>query len=152
MRHHIRLLVLIMIVTSHGCESGHGDPIVNGYNRFVTNPYTVVILSPPSDSLNHEISVIRDGESFTKRSSIAVGPKVVAFEVHKDYIYGLVKSSPQSEVSRHSYPGYFLLNTSTHTLYEGLGRQEFLTLMESQGVPLQGRIKESMGEENGGVM
>jgi len=122
-------LALILLLV--GCDDiGGKGSLPNGYSVFCTNPYTTVILSP--DSINTVITIVdQHGNPIAHRSgSVVVGPKINDYK-HENYIvWGYVSCSPESEVSEKSVPGYFVLNTSTHILHEGLDEYELDVVLD----------------------
>ena len=100
---------LVISIMVWGRPSDFERRLPNEYRVFASNTQTIAIVPPPSAF--HTSRNVR---------GVAIGAKVVGVAVIGDHVIGLVESSPDSELAHLERPDYFILNTATHELLDGL--------------------------------
>ena len=65
---------------------------------------------------------------------IVVGPKIKGYKVSEGVVIGDVVIPDWSALKSESTPGYFVLDTSTGEVQQGLTRDEWLGILKSKGI------------------
>lgn len=99
------------------CGCGGNDFAVglqNGYRLWKMNA-NEVYLAKPDDVL-------------------VIGPKIVLLNTDKEFIFGLVERPERTHANMEIIPGYFLVDTKTHTLEKGLSKDAWLIRLKACGI------------------
>lgn len=96
-----------------------------GYELFRTSAATTILL-PPDDVRVHR-----------GYYGPVVAAKITMLGVDGPFIYGLVVSSPRSELAGDEKPGYFMLNTSDHLLTTSLSNAGLERKLGEEGVSMR---------------
>jgi hypothetical protein len=63
-----------------------------------------------------------------------IGPKIKGYKVSKAVVIGEVVLPDSSALKNESTPGYFVLDTDTGDVRQGLKREEWLAILKSKGI------------------
>lgn len=112
-------IAIVCLLSSCGNVAGGGSTMSGDYEISLPNGYSII---RESEGM---VSVIN-----TKLPDIEAN--VDGYRVYHNYMVGHV--SKCRDKSRHSQPGYFILEFYTGKAYQGLSKKQWLTMLRSYGI------------------
>jgi hypothetical protein len=115
-----------------GCDSSTELP--NKYKYLPTRDGNhAIIIFPPEPTTWKQVGYTPKGPKIIS-TDIAIGPGIVKFAEKNGFVYGLVANENSSQDSYISVPGWFILDTSSAFIYEGLTYDDMVLLLREKGL------------------
>lgn len=124
-------LLCTFLVASLACVAcSDSGPVLAQYRRDLPGGYLLmasnadsVCVIPPQDRYSH-VDNCADG--------LAIAARIDGIAVTDDYIVGHVRPSPESEVSEHEVPGYFVIAVKSGEIVKGMKEAEWRILLKER--------------------
>ena len=113
-------LALLLAVGGAGCEVDYSAPLVGGYHVFRANSSHVVVSGPSAE--------------WPGDTEPLAGPRVFELDVVGVYIVGNASAPPDVLYNPPPVAGYFVIDSSNHTRWLGLTKDEFDARCKALGI------------------
>lgn len=112
-------------------------------------PFLLIFLSGCMDysiNLPNGYSIVRsnvdDVTIANKNLVVVISPKIIGYDIREDLVVGLVSTEGlPSEIIQESKPGYFVIDTKSDKINQGLSEEVWLHLLSSHGISDRPKLK-----------
>jgi hypothetical protein len=116
----VSVVVLISALGGAGCEVDYTAPLVGGYEVRRNNSSRIVVRGPSAE--------------WPMEMESLAGPRVFELDVVGVYIVGNASVPPDILYEPPPVAGYFVIDSSTHTRWLGLTKEEFDARCKALGI------------------